>query len=125
MCVGLGQSIARRTGARDQSAIRNPQSEIQESGVPKSPPERAEMQRCVLCGKSRDHVSKLILGLHGGICVECVDLCNDVIRGEVFPGGAEAFQESLAKPKEIAGFLSQYVVDGPPGRKGDAAARPG
>src|SRR5438105_3032075 len=68
------------------------------------------MRRCVLCGKARDQVSKLILGLHGGICVECVDLCNDVIRGDVLPVGADAFQESIPKPKEIYKILSQYVV---------------
>src|SRR5437764_4265448 len=68
------------------------------------------MRRCVLCGKARDQVSKLILGLHGGICVECVDLCNDVIRGDVLPVGADAFQEAIPKPKDIHKILSQYVV---------------
>ncbi len=29
-----------------------------------------------MCGKGRDQVSKLVLGVHGGVCVECVDLCN-------------------------------------------------
>src|SRR5436305_6771170 len=68
------------------------------------------MRRCVLCGKCREQVSKLILGLHGGICVDCVDLCNDVIRGEVFPVGYEMPQESIPKPKEIYKILSHYVV---------------
>jgi hypothetical protein len=48
---------------------------------------RHEMRRCVLCGKPREQVAKLILGLHGGICVECVDLCHHVINGEIY--GAE------------------------------------
>src|SRR5438067_10616188 len=80
------------------------------SYVPRTAIDREEMRRCVLCGKSRDQVSKLILGLHGGICVECVDLCNDVIRGEVFPVGSENFRDSMPKPKEIFKILSQYVV---------------
>jgi len=67
------------------------------------------MRRCVLCGKTREQVTKLILGLHGGICVECVDLCNDVIRGEE-PPGYDGFGESLPKPKDIYKVLSQYVV---------------
>lgn len=67
------------------------------------------MRRCVLCGKSREQVAKLILGLHGGICVECVDLCNDVIRGEDYPG-YDSFGEALPKPKDIYKVLSQYVV---------------
>ena len=72
--------------------------------------EREEMRRCVLCGKTREQVSKLILGLHGGICVECVDLCNDVVRGEAYPSGYEAFVDALPKPKDIFKVLSQYVV---------------
>ncbi|MES2462652.1 MAG: ClpX C4-type zinc finger protein, partial [Armatimonadota bacterium] len=38
--------------------------------------------RCVLCGKSREQVKKLILGVHGGVCLDCVELCNDIVRGE-------------------------------------------
>ncbi|MBI3911175.1 MAG: ATP-dependent Clp protease ATP-binding subunit ClpX [Armatimonadetes bacterium] len=68
------------------------------------------MRRCVLCGKSREQVSKLILGLHGGICVECVDLCNDVIRGQVFPEGYDTLRDSIPKPKDIYKVLSQHVV---------------
>ena len=68
------------------------------------------MRRCVLCGKTRDHVSKLILGLHGGICVECVDLCNDVIQGEIYPANLEAFAEALPKPRDIHKVLGQYVI---------------
>jgi ATP-dependent Clp protease ATP-binding subunit ClpX len=68
------------------------------------------MRRCVLCGKAKEQVPKLILGLHGGICVECVDLCNDVIKGEICPVDQYNFLESLPKPKEIVKVLSQYVV---------------
>ncbi len=68
--------------------------------------------RCVLCGKTRDQVQKLILGVHGGVCVDCVDLCNDLIRSEeqestkipTFGKG------NTPKPKEIHRILSQYVV---------------
>ncbi len=49
-----------------------------------NPGERAEMRRCVLCGKSKAQVPKLFLGLHGGICVECVDLCHDVVKGDTY-----------------------------------------
>src|SRR5262249_51683960 len=68
------------------------------------------MRRCVLCGKSKEQVPKLILGLHGGICVECVDLCNDVIKGDVYPQDQYQFLEALPKPKEIFNVLSQYVI---------------
>jgi ATP-dependent Clp protease ATP-binding subunit ClpX len=68
------------------------------------------MRRCVLCGKSKEQVPKLILGLHGGICVECVDLCNDVIKGDVYPADQYQFLDALPKPKEIVKVLEQYVV---------------
>ena len=35
--------------------------------------------RCTLCGKSRQEVRKLILGVHGGVCLECVELCVQII----------------------------------------------
>lgn len=40
--------------------------------------------RCVLCGKSRqvDMHLKLILGVHGGVCVDCVCLCLELIETE-------------------------------------------
>lgn len=65
--------------------------------------------RCVLCGKSREQVRKLILGVHGGVCLDCVGLCNDIIRTEsvqeeVLPTG------HLPKPRDIHRQLSQYVV---------------
>ena len=45
-------------------------------------------RRCVLCGKSREQVRKIILGAHGGVCLECVELCNDILAGEAARGGA-------------------------------------
>jgi ATP-dependent Clp protease ATP-binding subunit ClpX len=68
------------------------------------------MRRCVLCGKTREQVSKLILGLHGGICAECVDLCNDVIQGEMYPADYASSADTIPKPKDIHRVLGQYVV---------------
>jgi len=74
--------------------------------------------RCVLCGKSREQVKKLILGVHGGVCLDCVELCNDIIRGEsASEGGAGVGSASdftqigaVPKPRDIHRILSQYVV---------------
>ncbi len=69
--------------------------------------------RCVLCGKSRDQVRKLIVGLYGGVCSECIDLCLDIMRTEPpktqKPVG-RTFVETIPKPREIYDFLCQYVV---------------
>ena len=44
--------------------------------------EERSTSQCVLCGKSREAVSKLILGVHGGVCVDCVELCQDIIESD-------------------------------------------
>jgi ATP-dependent Clp protease ATP-binding subunit ClpX len=70
--------------------------------------------RCFLCGKTREQVRKLILGVHGGVCLDCVGLCNEIIRTETVQAPEEtAKSDSLGripKPKEIYRILSQYVV---------------
>lgn len=65
--------------------------------------------RCALCGKSREQVKKLILGVYGGVCVDCIGLCNEIIKGET-PQQEEFSFGSVPKPKEIYRILSQYVV---------------
>jgi nicotinamidase-related amidase len=37
---------------------------------------------CGLCGKSKEQVRKLIVGLHSAVCSDCVDLCNDILRND-------------------------------------------
>ena len=43
-------------------------------------PEKRSTSQCVLCGKSREAVKKLILGVYGGVCLDCVALCQDIIE---------------------------------------------
>jgi ATP-dependent Clp protease ATP-binding subunit ClpX len=72
--------------------------------------------RCFLCGKSREQVRKLILGVHGGVCLDCVAHCNDLIRDKAATGteeetiGPSSAMSRVPKPKEICRILSQYVV---------------
>ena len=44
------------------------------------PDERRD--RCCLCGKAKEQVPKLIVGLHGAVCSDCIDLCNDILQNE-------------------------------------------
>jgi len=84
--------------------------------------------QCCLCGKTKDQVKKLIVGLHGAVCSDCIDLCNDILQHEgAGPGGAAATTGSekpkpvtaaassgkatkMPKPKEIVKHIDQYVV---------------
>jgi ATP-dependent Clp protease ATP-binding subunit ClpX len=70
--------------------------------------------RCFLCGKTREQVRKLILGVYGGVCLDCVGLCNEIIRTENVQSTEEIAKTDttsrIPKPKEIYRILSQYVV---------------
>jgi ATP-dependent Clp protease ATP-binding subunit ClpX len=55
-------------------------------------------------------VRKLIAGPAVYICDECIELCNDIIAEEVDSEAVPATSSKLPKPKEIKGFLDQYVV---------------
>lgn len=64
---------------------------------------------CSFCGKSQHEVKKLIAGPSVFVCDECVELCNDIIREETHDTHEEA-EVSLPSPKEISGFLDEYVI---------------
>src|SRR5580704_6877385 len=84
--------------------------------------------QCCLCGKTKEQVKKLIVGLHGAVCSDCIDLCNDILHNESdktlpatpapvatpfvkVPTTAKITAYSgVPKPKEIVGFLDQYVI---------------
>ncbi|HEY0867562.1 MAG TPA: ATP-dependent Clp protease ATP-binding subunit ClpX [Fimbriimonas sp.] len=79
--------------------------------------------QCCLCGKTKEQVAKLIVGLHGAVCSECVDLCTDMLQQEQDRGGgileepakpnlrsAPRTFANIPKPKEIVRYLDSYVV---------------
>ncbi|HLO99801.1 MAG TPA: ATP-dependent Clp protease ATP-binding subunit ClpX [Fimbriimonas sp.] len=84
--------------------------------------------QCCLCGKSKEQVKKLIVGLHGAVCSDCIDLCNDIlhtdgdtrgIKKETPPAtevpahqplATPSKASSLPKPRDIVTYLNQYVV---------------
>ncbi len=84
--------------------------------------------QCCLCGKTKEQVKKLIVGLHGAVCSDCIDLCNDILHNEPervnTPAAAPApavvkpavtattftAYNGVPKPKEIVEVLDQYVV---------------
>jgi ATP-dependent Clp protease ATP-binding subunit ClpX len=84
--------------------------------------------QCCLCGKTKEQVKKLIVGLHGAVCSDCIDLCNDILHNDSERGVGTAATSSsssmmrptmatassdagsVPKPKEIVQFLDNYVV---------------
>ncbi|MEX2587343.1 MAG: ATP-dependent Clp protease ATP-binding subunit ClpX [Actinomycetota bacterium] len=71
--------------------------------------EGGDLLKCSFCGKSQKQVKKLIAGPGVYICDECIDLCNEIIEEELVDT-TEVKLEELPKPKEIYGFLNDYVV---------------
>lgn len=83
--------------------------------------------RCCLCGKKKEQVPKLIVGLHGAVCSDCVDLCNDILQNDGSRATnmeaptaplhaprptltASFLEREVPKPREIVSFLDNYVV---------------
>jgi ATP-dependent Clp protease ATP-binding subunit ClpX len=77
--------------------------------------------KCSFCGKSQKQVKKLIAGPGVYICDECIDLCNEIIEEELAEP-ADLQLDELPKPKEIYGFLNDYVVGQDAAKKALAVA---
>lgn len=57
--------------------------------------------RCLLCGKSKAQVKQLIVGLHGAICSDCVQLCEDILE----------HKEPARSPVELAHEIAVSVCE--------------
>lgn len=77
-------------------------------------------EQCCLCGKTKEQVKKLIVGLHGAVCSDCIDLCNGILNSEperqstgsttIARPAASTKKNEVPKPKEIVSFLDSYVI---------------
>ena len=69
----------------------------------------ADAIKCNFCSKGQRQVRKLIAGTGVYICNECVDLCRDILDEELGERPLLALEE-LPKPRDIAGYLDEYVI---------------
>ena len=73
--------------------------------------ETSELLKCTFCAKSQKQVRKLIAGPAVYICDECIELCNEIIEEELgHKANTDLDSLELPNPKEIKGFLDEYVV---------------
>jgi ATP-dependent Clp protease ATP-binding subunit ClpX len=85
--------------------------------------ESSDLLKCSFCGKSQKQVRKLIAGPMVYICDECIELCNEIIEEELGGAAAEAVEDiDLPKPREIKGFLDEYVIGQDQAKKALAVA---
>src|SRR5512137_558410 len=64
---------------------------------------------CSFCGKSADVARRLIAGPGVFICDECVHVCKKILDDEEEHLSVE-FTEDIPRPREIKGYLDQYVI---------------
>ena len=65
---------------------------------------------CSFCGKSQREVRKLIAGPTVYICDECIRLCTDIIEEEVDRVADSPQVGTLPTPRELSGYLDDYVI---------------
>lgn len=65
------------------------------------------IESCSFCGKSKDEVAKLIVGVEVAICNECVDLCEGLLKEDP-PAKPES--APTLDPVMIKAHLDQYVI---------------
>ena len=75
---------------------------------------------CSFCGKTSSQVKKIIVGPDVAICNECIELCESLLDEKEFV--EPKHMEELPKPKEIADFLSDYVIEQDEAKKNLAVA---
>jgi ATP-dependent Clp protease ATP-binding subunit ClpX len=70
------------------------------------------VRRCSFCSRGETEVQRLIAGPEGVfICNECVDLCRDILEGDVRVGGNVAgVTRPTLPPQQIYDKLAEYVV---------------
>ena len=71
--------------------------------------------RCSFCNKPQDKVRKLIAGDGVYICDECVEVCAEIVEDELYSSDFDddpvlKDEINLLTPKEIKGFLDEYVI---------------
>ena len=75
---------------------------------------------CSFCGKTSSQVKKIIVGPDVAICNECIELCESLLDEKELV--EPKHMEELPKPKDIADFLSDYVIEQDEAKKNLAVA---
>jgi len=67
-------------------------------------------QRCSFCGKAPHEVEQLLAGPSAFICNECIEAGQLQLRMSKPSRAVGKHEAKLARPKEIKGFLDDYVI---------------
>ncbi len=72
--------------------------------------ESSDLLKCSFCGKMQKQVRKLIAGPGVFICDECIALCVEIVEEELGQAPKQVDEIDLPKPRQIKGFLDEYVI---------------
>ena len=70
--------------------------------------------KCSFCGKTQEHVDRIVAGPGVYICDECIEVCKNIIDNDSY--NEEEFgysineEEKLLSPREIKDILDKYVI---------------
>ena len=68
--------------------------------------------RCSFCGKTPAQVDRILSGPNAYICNECVELCYNLLRENMYEQESAEFQppEQLPTPREIKEYMDAYII---------------
>nr|WP_309756382.1 ATP-dependent Clp protease ATP-binding subunit ClpX [Flavobacterium sp.] len=73
-----------------------------------------QVLECSFCGRKKPETNLLIAGINAHVCDRCIEQAHGIVLEELKSGGNTALKSAtdliLKKPKEIRGFLDQYVI---------------
>ncbi len=73
-----------------------------------------QVLECSFCGRKKPETNLLIAGINAHVCDRCIEQAHGIVLEELKSGGTAALKSAtdliLKKPKEIRGFLDQYVI---------------
>lgn len=68
--------------------------------------------RCSFCGKRQEQVKRIMSGPEAYICNECVELCNTLLKEDMYESREPAFRETeqLPTPQQIKEYMDNYII---------------
>ena len=68
---------------------------------------------CSFCGRSERDGTILINGERANICIDCIELCHNMVKSSVPQGKSDfppVMDKDIPTPKELKEYLDQYVI---------------
>ena len=73
---------------------------------------KEENLQCSFCGRKKPETDLLIAGLDAHICDKCIEQAHGIVEEEIAEAKTSSLSSDLIlkKPKEIKGFLDEYII---------------